>query len=67
MRIAILVIVLLSTGCANLEIPDGHVMSTNHRTGKIHFKPNKLIYFPDDKLPRRESIDYSLTMCNIYS
>ncbi len=66
MRIAILLLALLSAGCANLEIPEGHVMSTDAGKGRIYFKPAKLIYFPDESLPRRRNADYSLAMCSIY-
>ena len=46
--------------------PEGRVLSANHETGKIHFTPGKLIYFPGEVHPNRKLIDYSLTMCSIY-
>ena len=66
MRTAILLVALLSAGCANLEIPEGHVMSTQAGPGRVYFKPAKLIYLPDENMPRRQRPDYSLTMCSIY-
>ncbi len=66
MRSVILLAVLLSAGCANIEVPPGHVMSTDHNKGRIYFKPAKFIYLPDERLPSRGNTDYSLTMCGIY-
>ena len=66
MRSVILLAALLSAGCANFEAPAGHVMSADHGKGRVYFKPAKMIYLPDEKLPRRSNIDYSLTMCSIY-
>ncbi len=66
MRKLLFVTALLMSGCSTLDNSPGLVMSADHRTGKVRFEPAKLLYFPEDALPRKKEIDYSLTMCIIY-
>lgn len=68
MKTSILLLLLLASGCAHLELPQGRVMSANHSNGRVYFKPAKLLYLPGEALPARApAADYGLTMCGIYS
>jgi len=68
MKTSILLVLLLASGCAHLELPEGRVMSANHSNGRVTFKPAKLLYLPGESLPTRApALDYGLAMCGIYS